>query len=144
MRVRTAILKDHDAVVELMQYLHAGDSKLSENVSLPKFREILESRYFTIKVAEIDNRLVGSCYINVIPNLTRNAASYAVIENVVTYPDHRLMGVGKTLVLNALERAKADGCYKVMLLTGGDSGVQQFYESCGLKSGVKTAFIERW
>jgi len=143
-RVRTAILKDHDAVVELMQYLHAGDPKLSENVSLPKFREILESRYFTIKVAEIDNRLVGSCYINVIPNLTRNAASYAVIENVITHPDHRLMGVGRTLVSNALERAKADGCYKVMLLTGGDSGVQQFYESCGLKSGVKTAFIERW
>ena len=144
MLVRAATLKDHDAVVDLMQYLHASDPKLAKNVTMSKFREISESRYFTITVAEIENQLVGSCYINVIPNLTRNAASYAVIENVVTHPDHRLMGVGKTLVSNALEQAKADGCYKVMLLTGGDTGVQQFYESCGMKSGVKTAFIERW
>jgi len=36
MLVRAATLEDHDAVVELMQYLHASDPKLSENVSLPK------------------------------------------------------------------------------------------------------------
>ena len=40
--------------------------------------------------------------------------------------------------------SKKDGCYKVMLLPGGDQKVQKFYESCGMKSGMKTAFLERW
>ena len=144
MLVRTATLEDHDDVLELMQYLHASDQQLTDTVSLPKFIEILESSYFTITVAEIDNRIVGSCYINVIPNLTRNAASYAVIENVITHPDHRLIGVVKALISHAIEQAKADGCYKVMLLTGGDLSVQKFYKSCGMKNDVKTAFIKRW
>lgn len=144
MLVRTAVLQDHAAVVELMQYLHLSDPKLTENISLPIFTEILESKYFTITVAELNSKLVGSCYLNIIPNLTRKAASYAVIENVVTHPEHRLHGIGRNLVLHALDQAKADGCYKVMLLTGGDSGVQQFYKSCGMKSDVKKAFIKRW
>jgi len=144
MFVRAAILADHDGVIELMQYLNTSDPKLSETVSMPVFSKILESNSFTIAVAELNAKLVGSCYINVIPNLTRNAAPYAVIENVVTHPEYRRQGVGKALVSFALRQAKADGCYKVMLLTGRDKGVQKFYESCGMKSGVKTAFIERW
>lgn len=86
----------------------------------------------------------GTCYINIIPNLTRRAAPYAVIEDVVTHPDFRRQGIGKALISHALKFAKTDGCYKVMLLTGGDQDVLDFYKSCGMKSGVKTAFVERW
>ena len=63
---------------------------------------------------------------------------------MVTHPDFRHQGIGKALISHALKFAKTDGCYKVMLLTGGDQDVLDFYKSCGMKSGVKTAFVERW
>jgi len=144
MRVREATQADHDAVIELMQLLNTEDPKLPKDVSHQVFTQILNSNNFVITIAEIDAKLIGSCYINIIPNLTRSAAPYAVIENVVTHPAHRRMGVGRALIANALQHAKSNGCYKVMLLTGGDLGVQQFYKSCGLRSDTKTAFIKRW
>ena len=144
MLVRTATLEDHDRVMELMRFLQPNDPKLSEEKSQSLFSEIVNSRQFIILVAEKNERIAGSCYINIIPNLTRQAAPYAVIENVVTHPDFRRQGIGKALMVHALELAKTDGCYKVMLLTGGDQGVLEFYKSCGMKSSVKTAFIERW
>jgi len=144
MLVRAATLEDHDRVMELMCFLQPNDPKLSEAESQSIFSEIVNSRRFIILVAEKHKCIASTCYINIIPNLTRHAAPYAVIENVVTHPDFRRQGIGKALMTHALELAKTVGCYKVMLLTGGDQDVLEFYKSCGMKSGVKTAFIERW
>jgi len=144
MIVREATSKDLESILEMMEYLHPKDPKLSKSTGCKIFSKILESDGLTITLAEQNDQIVGSCYINIIPNLTRGAASYAVIENVVTHPGFRRQGIGRTLVTQALNQAKTAGCYKVMLLTGGDHGVQKFYESCGMKRGLKTAFIERW
>jgi len=144
MLVRAATMRDHDGVVELMQFMHPSDPKLSENVSRSVFKEILESNGFSITVAEVSGKLAGSCYINVIPNLTRNAAPYAVIENVVTHPEFGRQEVEQALVSHTLQLAKSHGCYKVMLLTNGDPSVHRLYESCGMKSGTETAFFKRW
>ena len=144
MLIRVATQDDHDAVMELMQFLQPKDPVLCATESQSVFDEIIYSRSFTIFLAEESDHTAGSCYINVIPNLTRCATPYAVIENVVTHPDFRRRGIGKALVSHALGFAKTAGCYKVMLLTGGDQNVLDFYTSCGMKSGVKTAFVERW
>lgn len=144
MLVRTATEEDYDAVLELMLFLNPDDPKVSDTISHSLFSQILDSDSFTLTVAEKNNLVIGTCYLNVIPNLTRNVSPYAVIENVVTHPEFRRLGVGNALISNALESAKNQGCYKVMLLTGRDQEVQDFYESCGMKSGTKTAFIVRF
>lgn len=144
MLIRTATQDDHDAVLDLMVHLNPDDPELSASTSHSVFSQILDSDSFTITVAVQDDSIVGTCYLNVIPNLTRRAAPYAVIENVVTHPDFRRRGIGKALITNALEDAKNQGCYKVMLLTGRDQKVQEFYTSCGMNSGTKTAFIMRF
>lgn len=120
MIVRETTQDDQNSVLELMAYLQPEDPVLSGKLSGDVYTRILESNSFTITVAQISDVIVDSCYINIIPNLTRAAASYAVIENVVTHPGYRRQGVGKALVSHALDMAKANGCYKVMLLTGGD------------------------
>lgn len=144
MVVREAVGEDYEDVLELMGHLHPGDQKASAAATQSTFNEILNSSSFTITVAVINRNIVGSCYINIVPNLTRLASPYGVIENVVTHPNYRRQGIGKSLVKHALQYAKDQQCYKVMLLTGGDKNVQEFYKSCGMKSGTKTAFIERW
>ena len=93
-----------------MRFLQPNDPKLSEEKSQSMFSEIVNSRQFIILVVENNERIAGSCYINIIPNLTRYAAPYAVIENVVTHPDFKRQGIGKALMVHALELAKTDGC----------------------------------
>ena len=89
-------------------------------------------------------RLVSSCNITLIPNLTRACRPYGVIENVVTHAYHRGRGWGRRLLREALAFAWAHEAYKVMLLTGRkDDATLRFYEGCGFSRQGKTGFIAR-
>ncbi len=91
-----------------------------------------------------EGRVVSSCVLLIIPNLTRNARPYALIENVVTHPDFRGGGRATALLRQAAALAGEAGCYKVMLLTGRkDKATLHFYENAGFQSRDKSAFI-RW
>jgi GNAT superfamily N-acetyltransferase len=93
-------------------------------------------------VGEIDGQIVSSCTMAIIPNLTRGARPYGLIENVVTHRDYRKRGFGTQVLRRALQVAWDNGCYKVMLLTGRkDEATLRFYERAGFKLGVKTGFI---
>jgi GNAT superfamily N-acetyltransferase len=63
-------------------------------------------------VAEEDGRLLSTCNIAIVPNLTRSARPYAVIENVVTRSGARRRGLGRACIMKAIEFAKENGCYK--------------------------------
>jgi predicted GNAT family acetyltransferase len=98
-------------------------------------------RYFG---AFVDERLVASCALTVIPNLTRSCRSYGVIENVVTHKDHRRRGYATALLKAALANAWAAQCYKVMLLSGRkDEATLRFYEAAGFDRNEKQAFIAK-
>jgi GNAT superfamily N-acetyltransferase len=95
-------------------------------------------------VAEADGRLVSSCSLSIIPNLTRGGRPYAVIENVVTDADWRRRGLGRQVLAAATAQAWAAGCYKVMLATGSRrEATLQFYEGAGFERGAKTYFEMR-
>lgn len=72
----------------------------------------------SLLVAEADGVLVGSCFLAMIPNLTRGARPYGLIENVVTHAGYRKQGIGTGLLRRALKIAWGQDCYKVMLLIG--------------------------
>jgi GNAT superfamily N-acetyltransferase len=92
--------------------------------------------------AEYDGRLVSTCCLVIIPNLTRSGRSYGLIEHVVTHPDYRCMGLGTAVLKYALAIAWEVDCYKVMLLTGSKKPeTLRFYEKAGFKADVKTGFI---
>jgi GNAT superfamily N-acetyltransferase len=80
----------------------------------------------------------------VIPNLTRGARPYGLIENVVTHPEYRKQGIGSNLLRYALRLAWEKQCYKVMLLTGRkQEETLRFYESVGFQRGIKTGFVAK-
>jgi GNAT superfamily N-acetyltransferase len=93
-------------------------------------------------VGELEGALVASCTLTIIPNLTRGARPYGLIENVITHVDYRRRGFGTKLLQHALGVAWDHACYKVMLLTGRkDEGVFRFYKEAGFQRGLKTGFI---
>jgi GNAT superfamily N-acetyltransferase len=95
-------------------------------------------------VVEEDGQLVSSCTLDIIKNLTRSGKPYGLIENVVTHKDYRKKGYGTAILHKAVETAKENNCYKVVLLTGRkEESILRFYERAGFEKGIKTGFIMR-
>jgi len=134
---------DLDGLLALYAQLNPGDPLLPQDVARTRYEALLNHPGLTVFGALADNRLVAACVLHVLPNLTRGAMSYALIENVVTDAAERRRGHGQRVVRAAAAAALAEGCYKVMLMTGrNDPGVVSFYESCGFTQS-KTGFQMR-
>jgi GNAT superfamily N-acetyltransferase len=135
--------QERGQLLELYRQLNPNDSALPEERRVADvWREILSDPKIRCLVAEADGRIVASCTLIVVPNLTRGARPYALIENVVTHEQYRSRGIGRKLLRHALSVAWEANCYKVMLLTGRkDEATLRFYSNSGFESGVKTGFV---
>lgn len=143
MNIRLATDSDYDVILSLMRQLNPDDPVIDEIHGRTLFKKILDASGLSVYLAEIEGIPVATCYLNVIPNLTRGGQSYALIENVVTDHNYLRRGIGTLLVKEVISRAFELDCYKVMLLTGRDGAVHSFYENCGMEKNSKTAFIKR-
>jgi hypothetical protein len=65
--------------------------------------KLLGSDTATAFVMEVGGRLIASCMLVIVPNLTRNTGPFGLIENVVTHAENRRPGFGDMV----LELAKA-------------------------------------
>ncbi|MEV0150703.1 MULTISPECIES: hypothetical protein [unclassified Nonomuraea] len=79
---RAARHGDCDQITRLYRQLHPHDPVLDNGSDVAVFQQILDSLALHLFVL-LDGAVVVTAYLNVIPNLTRAAAPYAVIENVV-------------------------------------------------------------
>ncbi len=142
-RIRDAHPNELPALLKLYEHLHAEDETLPDaEIVAQVWDELCADPKLHCLIATVDDTPVASCILAVIPNLTRGARPYGLIENVVTHPDYRRQGIGTALLRHALALAWEHRCYKVMLLTGRkDEGVLRFYDKAGFRQGVKTGFI---
>jgi GNAT superfamily N-acetyltransferase len=141
---RRANYSDLAEVIRLYAHLNTSDPALDASVAAEIWGEILSNDCVHFIVVEEDNRLVSSCMLLIVPNLTRGGRPFAVIENVVTHPGCRRRGLGTSVLLFALEIAWNANCYKVMLATGReDEATLRFYGEAGFSQGAKTHFEAR-
>lgn len=143
--IRWAHRDELDNLLNLYQHLHTDDAPLpGDSVLNQVWDDILHDPKVNCLVTELDGVLVASCVLVIVPNLTRGARPYGLIENVVTHADYRRKGIATHLLHHALQIAWNNNCYKVMLLTGSKSeGIHQFYEQAGFTKGDKTGFVAR-
>ena len=130
-------------LLALYAQLH-GEVYSDENIrQMAVWQQIMDDRNHHIVVAETDGRIVASCVLVVVPNLTHGIRPYALIENVVTDQQYRRQGWATRCLQFAKEIAMGERCYKIMLMTGSkESGTLGFYEQAGYNRNDKTAFIQ--
>lgn len=143
MMIREAEKKDLWALLNL--YTKLNDNQMPDiNERIEAiWEEILTDKNHHIIIGEIDHKLISSCVMIIVPNLTQKQRPYALIENVITDDDYRKRGYGTAILNYAKDIAVRENCYKLMLLTGSkDPATLNFYEQSGYNRQDKTGFVQ--
>jgi len=140
LQIREASTGDLSSLLALYAHLNPSDLPCPMDDAAKHLFQLGRYQGSAILVGIIDEIVVASCTLIVIPNLTRAGRPYGLIENVVTHSEWRNRGFGKAILKEATERAWAEHCYKVMLMTGSRSAsTLAFYEKAGFEQS-KTGF----
>ena len=144
MKIRKAVAEDLHQMSVLLQHLNPADPILPADNLHIAWSKILNSELIHCLVAESACQLAATCTLVIVPNLSRSARSFGLIENVVTHEQFRRQGIGTALMKSALELAWSQGCYKMTLTTGSQKEqTLRFYERLGFVQGTKIAFVAR-
>jgi len=142
--VRRAEPRDLDGMLVLLRELRPHDPAVPRGIAQKIFAGLLARDDLDIIVCEVEALLAASCTLATIPNLASGGRPFGVIEHVVTLSTHRRRGYGRRVLEYALEHAWSSGCYKVMLLSGGQgTDAHRLYESVGFVRDVKYGFVAK-
>lgn len=143
--VREANYNDLDGILDLYKQLFPDEDYINPELYTEKWNEIITCKYIKLFIAEIDNVIVSTCTIVIIPNMTRGNRPYSIIENVITDKNNRNQGFGKEVIMKAIDYAKSNDCYKVMLLSSiKRTEAHSFYEKIGFNGNTKKGFEIRF
>ncbi|MCI5065659.1 GNAT family N-acetyltransferase [bacterium] len=130
---REVVSADLPQILELYHHLHESEPVLTENAKIAAiWNQILHDSRLHCFVAVLGTTIVGSCTLDIIPNLTRGARSFGVLQNVVTDQHYRGRGIGRQLNQHALDFAWSQNCYQVLVQTGRPEAIT-FYEKLGFR-----------
>ena len=141
MEIRQLHKDDLKSLLELYIQLDDGNKELNVENSESVWKEIEENKNIRYIGAVDNGKVVSTCYLVIIPNLTHFGRSICFIENVVTDKEYRRQGLGKRVIQKAIEIAKENNCYKAILQSGMQrTEAHKFYEKIGFDGNTKKAF----
>ena len=137
LNIRIATITDLSAIVGMLADDFLG--RLREDLSEPinekyvkAFREIENDQNNELIVAERDGRVIGTLQLTYTPSLSYQGSKRCTVESVRVDSSIRGKGVGREMMLWAIERAKNKGCISMQLTSHGDRmDAHRFYEQLG-------------
>ncbi|RMW38609.1 MAG: GNAT family N-acetyltransferase [Nitrosopumilus sp.] len=106
-------------------------SDIDKNKAEEIFKKIDSNLDYTIAVAEIDGKVVGSTTLLIEQKFIHQGGLVGHIEDVVVDKNFQGQKIGEKIMKYLLEIAKNQGCYKTILDCTDD--VKPFYEKLGFK-----------
>lgn len=142
--IREINTHDMDDVIILLNELNPADI-VDKKLLAIHLENLKKNSNIKIYGYEHENRIVGMVTLGKVEGISMKCRPFAVIENVVVKSTNRNKGIGKKLVVHAMNQANLWNCYKVILETGTKQDWKlKFYEECGLVKGEKTAYIKKF
>jgi len=133
---RSALRADVPAILELLDDDEISRSRVVPEASDADFWKAFEAidadPRNELIVADDEGEIVGTCQLTFTPSLSRRATERMTIEAVRVRADRRSAGVGRAMMLWALDIARERGCGLVQLTTDKRrTAAQRFYASLG-------------
>lgn len=136
MLIREATKKDLQEIQELLGGMD-NESALEPEEAADIWNRINQYPYYKVFVAEDEfhgNKVVGTFCLIILDNLGHRGAKLAVVENVIVSHKLRGQGVGHQMMAYAMEMAKEENCYKIMLSSNKKRILaHKFYKKIGFK-----------
>jgi GNAT superfamily N-acetyltransferase len=136
---RQATLDDLPAIVRMLadDFLGATREDPAEPLDekyIKAFQEITASDTNELIVTELDSAIIGTMQLTFIPGISRLGSRRLLIEAVRVDGKLRGQGVGKKMILWAIERAKDAGCGAVQLTSdNARKDAHRFYQDLGFE-----------
>ena len=106
-------------------------SNIDKNKAEEIFEKINSTPDYTIAVAELEGKVVGTTTLLIEQKFIHNGGLVGHIEDVVVDKNHQGQKIGEKIIKFLLEIANKQGCYKTILDCTAD--VKPFYEKLGFK-----------
>ncbi len=130
--IREATEKDLPRILELYEELTEEKITVPPGTVHRVYDEIMAMPNQELMVAEKDNLVVGTLFLQIVPNLSHNAHPWGILENMVVDGRYRRQGIGRLLIEHASTRCREAGCYKIQLLSHKRrTEAHKFYRSLG-------------
>jgi GNAT superfamily N-acetyltransferase len=106
---------------------------LPENY-LKAFHEIDADKNNHLIVAEKDGEVIGTLQLTFTPSVSFRGGKRATVESVRVDERLRGQGIGREMMLWAIERARREGCISMQLTTNAErTDAHRFYRALGFK-----------
>ncbi len=143
MQIREADHNDLSGLLSLYTQYHYSQMPKIDSRIQAIWKQIMNDPNQHIVAGVLDGKIVSTCVLVVVPNLTHSQRPYAIIENVITDENYRKQGYASAVLNFAKQIAMKNGCYKIMLMTGSKlDSTLRFYEQSGYNRHDKTGFIQ--
>ncbi|MGJ5206682.1 GNAT family N-acetyltransferase [Bradyrhizobium sp. HKCCYLR20261] len=135
--IRPARREDVGAIAAMLADDRLGRARERIEDPLPQsyfdaFEAISRDANITLVVAEDAGRVVGCLQLCILPGISSQGASRALVEDVRVATDRRSLGIGEQLLQWAIAEARARRCKLVELMTHQSRvDAQRFYERLG-------------
>ena len=93
MEIRELTDNDLESLLELYKQLDVSNEPLTIEASIPIWHAISANKNIKYLGAIDNNKVVSTCYLVIIPNLTNFGQPICFIENVVTDIEYRKQGI---------------------------------------------------
>lgn len=136
---RRATSEDLPEIIRLLadDFLGATRERLEDPLPesyLKAFRELESDQNNELIVAELDGVIVGTLQLTVTPSLSYQGGRRSSVESVRVDDKFRGKGIGREMMLWAIERAKEKGCISMHLTSHGErKDAHRFYEQLGFQ-----------
>ncbi|MEM9243963.1 MAG: GNAT family N-acetyltransferase [Pseudomonadota bacterium] len=137
---RKANIHDLPAIIWLLQQDEFGKTReqASENIDqryLEAFDKINNDPNQYLMVVEMDNQIIGTCHLTILPSLTFTGATRMQIEAVRVRAQYRGQNIGAWMINEAIDYGKANGATIIQLTSNKQrQEAIKFYKKLGFKA----------
>jgi ribosomal protein S18 acetylase RimI-like enzyme len=137
LKFRQATQADLPEIVRMLADDFLGAKRERYENPLPEsyvkaFEEIEADKNNELIVAELDGAVIGTLQITFTPSISFQGGKRATVESVRVDAQFRGQGIGRELMLWAINRAREENCVAMQLTTNADrTDAHRFYENLG-------------